>query len=227
MSLPKVSGNRLHEQLETWYPEVAFAIKAITGARIAGKEMASRRPATLLKISVPHWTIEIKPTVSSSPNGWRCDGSATIKMIGKSSADGRGVVCKLNGKGRLRLYRWFRDHEKTEELLSTLCRALDEVAVQPAMLITTREECCGICGRGLSDEVSKVRGIGPECWKIWDHIQIVINSPEWQAVQQDEMAELRRLMQQYHPDKVGGDVDRFIQAREQFENLRLQVRAAS
>jgi hypothetical protein len=58
-----------------------------------------------------------------------------------------------------RLSRW--SPEALQRLLPTIAAFL---ADPPAVFARSADHCC-ICGKGLSDEVSRVRGIGPECFK--------------------------------------------------------------
>lgn len=219
-----VSGRRLHEQTESWYPEVSAAVRIITRARIDGKEHAERRPGTLLRIQRAEWCLEIKPSVQSSPQGWAVNGAAKLKLVNMASAK-RALLCKLTAEGRLRLSSWFHDKAMTEEYLSATYSLLDEIASDPRAAITQRRDHCGVCGRGLTDEVSQYRGIGPECWRIWDRVTDEIErGDDWRTAAKSEMAELRRTMQRNHPDREGGDPEVFMQAREQFERLRADCR---
>jgi hypothetical protein len=158
------------------YPHVAQAIKKITDLRLSGKEHAKRRPATLLRVVVEsegrNIGVEIRPTISSSSVGWTYKGNASIKTI-DMGGKGRGLQGTIKPDGTVRITSWsVRCAEGAENrnrrYSGAIWKALDLVEDDPTALISTQQENCGLCGKGLSDPASRARGVGPECWGLWD-----------------------------------------------------------
>jgi len=207
---------------EIHYPEVAAAVRAITRARLEDKQFAERKPTTLLKVHIDDCVLEIAPVINSSPTGWKVTGGARLKLI---TPDGRGIVAALWINGRVQLLRWWRDAARTEREASILRRALSMIADDPTTAITRRHHHCGVCGRALTDEVSMRRGIGPECWRIWDRVVAEITMPDsdYQQAKDSAIAQARREMQRWHPDRDGGDAEKFMLARAAYERARAQA----
>ena len=83
---------------------------------------------------------------------------------------------------------------------------------------------CGICGKALTDPESMAAGIGPECIKMFS-LLVEVAHAQADAVLAD-IKELRRKMQQAHPDH-GGDPAEFIEIRKEFERLKKSQREAA
>jgi hypothetical protein len=64
--------------------------------------------------------------------------------------------------GQLRLTRCCA---RSGEAAARVVEAAEEFLADPAGVFRRSEDCCCICGRPLTDEVSRSRGIGPECHK--------------------------------------------------------------
>ena len=210
-----------------FFPEVASLIKAVTAARIEGKEHAKRRPATLLRMIVEAdglpIAVEIKPVVSSSPTGWTNTGEAMITPYDLAN-NKRGNRARIKPNGEVRIFSWFRSqHDEKNRLYTTaIWKALDLISEDPANVVMYQRGHCGICGRALTDEVSRRRGIGPECWNTWERVDARISQPSEDALRalQLEIKHARQMMQRFHPDKPEGDSEKFIQAREVFEGIK-------
>jgi hypothetical protein len=171
-----------------YYPIAAQSIKQITDLRIEGKEHAKRRPASLLRVVVPvgvrNVAVEIKPTILSSPEGWKTNGMATFKAVDLSGL-GRGNKGWIKDDGKVRIASWFvrsrNAKEKNAYFSEAIWVALQTVEADPMALITMQSGNCGVCGKALSDEVSKSRGVGPECFKLWDKFKGAIQTEETQS----------------------------------------------
>jgi hypothetical protein len=50
-----------------------------------------------------------------------------------------------------------------EDFRARMLRLVDSFLADPAAVITQRAAWCGFCGRALTDEQSRARGVGPEC----------------------------------------------------------------
>jgi hypothetical protein len=159
-----------------YYPIAAQAIKQITDLRLEGKEHAKRRPASLLRVVVEsegrNIGVEIRPTISSSSVGWMYKGHATIKTV-DMGGKGRGLQGWIRFDGTARISSWaVRSYEGAELRNRTysgaIWKALSMVELDPTALISTQHENCGLCGKCLSDPASMARGVGPECWGLWD-----------------------------------------------------------
>ena len=61
------------------------------------------------------------------------------------------------------LTRWKRDDARNEEALRVMAALLDGLAENPRKALVWSRSSCAICGRTLTDPVSKEAGIGPEC----------------------------------------------------------------
>ena len=214
-----------------FYPEVSHAIETITNARLEGKEFAKRRPATLLRVLVAvdgrHIAVEIKPQISSSPSGWYYSGKATIHTIDMAGR-GRGNKGKIE-RGKVRITSWFIRSDRAEglnRLYSTaIWQAMDTIAADPINIISSQEDNCGICGKGLTDDASRRRGIGPECWTFWNkvHAEFDKESNEFLDDLLKQIAECRRQMQKFHPDKADGDQEQFLIAKARFDEVKERV----
>jgi hypothetical protein len=57
--------------------------------------------------------------------------------------------------------------DRVNTIVAVLHRLIDDPM---RMFADSTTERCGCCGRHLTDMVSKLRGIGPECWKYFAHL---------------------------------------------------------
>lgn len=207
------------------YPEVAVLIRLLTHARVEGKELGKRRPATLIKIELNFegrpFVVEIKPALRSSPTGWVVPGYSTIRLVDMFNRR-RGLSARISKDGKVHVSNWYRNiQEFNRRDTSVLWSAMELLSRDPAAIVNRRADNCGLCGRGLTDEVSQYRGIGPECWSLWDRVYSDITDPgsEFNQCRDTALLELRREMQKWHPDRPDGDADKFMAARQQFEQF--------
>lgn len=154
---------------ETWlrpFPcdaRVYPLVLALTEARIEGKELATKRPSTLLRVGVSSaFLLRIEPKLVSSPTGWRIAEAIPVKLAWRVNEDTEAAA-KLLPNGQYRLSRWRRDDARNRRALDLLDQGLARLADDPRAAFALAADHCGICGRGLTDPVSRQEGIGPEC----------------------------------------------------------------
>lgn len=133
----------------------------ITRSRLAGKELAKRRPSLTLRMGADaEHGVEIRPRLESSPTGWVITQLLVV------------LVTRLNGKTELgaelrdqglKLRKWWKDEARTDAAVTLTLRALERFGRYPARAIASDATHCGFCGRALIDPVSRDWGIGPEC----------------------------------------------------------------
>lgn len=124
--------------------------------------MASQMISQLLK--APRKPREADKPLGSVPDGrYAVDTPTGVKFYIFRTADtgsyhGFQFVSRQSGDNRLRI-------SKDERIFAT--KAVLEAGTMPAMLRYGRElGVCGHCGRSLTDEDSRARGIGPVCAKM-------------------------------------------------------------
>jgi len=215
-----------------YYPEVSKTVEKVTNARLEGKEFAKRRPATLLRVLVTvdgyDIAVEIKPRVISTPTGWKYSGKAEIHTIDMGGS-GRGNKCQIVN-GNVEVRSWFNEGTARGAMLNrryttAISEALEAIAADPIKIISSQRENCGICGRGLTDDASRRRGIGPECWSVWTQAQSELNKESNELLEslQANLATCRREMQRFDPAGPDGDNERFLNARSKFIEAKGQV----
>lgn len=69
------------------------------------------------------------------------------------------LLIRADGFELRRCYtRWLNEH------LARLRPLLESFTADPLRAFTFADAHCSICGRALVDELSRARGVGPECW---------------------------------------------------------------
>jgi hypothetical protein len=201
--------------------DVWLAIRAITEARLHGKPKGKKRPATLIRVTQPENPsfLKINPKVWSGRGGWEVGSPALVVLFTSEKCqtgeqrDFRRLTATLRSDGSCRLKSWFRSSREKDE--ATLYQLLEALAADPLRALNGRSEHCALCGKGFTDDSSKLLGIGPECIKTWRAAEAALKEPELKSAM-DRARELRRAMQAAHPDR-GGTHEAFIQASADWE----------
>lgn len=95
----------------------------------------------------------------------------TVARIPAKKADGTPTKLQTaelrlqldNESGNARKKWWFIKY--LDENLARLLNGAADFVADPLATFAKASSNCGLCGRGLVDEVSRSRGIGPECHK--------------------------------------------------------------
>lgn len=154
-------------------------LRRLTAARVAGKEHALRPPPTALKLKNGRGALLVlKPELVSSPTGWKLAPSIDAELLVGLTIDGVSrpafaLRVKLHADGTIRPRRWWKNAARTRRVFETMLGMLDTFANDPDALLSHSTNCC-ICGRALTDDASRARGIGPECAKFGNFVLRVV-----------------------------------------------------
>jgi hypothetical protein len=64
---------------------------------------------------------------------------------------------------------------RVEECIGRVVETMTAFMIDPEPVLARSCDHCCVCGRGLTDETSRSRGIGPECLKKWGNIRDVLD----------------------------------------------------
>jgi hypothetical protein len=119
-----------------------------------------------------------------------CPGILRLEMlVGSSCQDAGGILyARRDWKIRLRLLvGWcgctgqvIRDGP---EALRRLIGLVQEFVATPTKTFARSSDHCCLCGKPLTDELSRARGIGPECLK---HTLVFSEARHWEAILEDK-----------------------------------------
>ncbi len=73
----------------------------------------------------------------------------------------------------VQLHKWWRDESKTINSLSRICETILQFLEDPERVFARSSDHCCICGRALTDDTSRTRGIGPECLVDLRHMYVM------------------------------------------------------
>ncbi len=76
-------------------------------------------------------------------------------------------------------------HSSAENDVMTVLGAMEDFLVNPRSVLARSHDNCCCCGRGLRDELSRSRGIGPECIKTIG--VMVYGQADWNALVKEEV----------------------------------------
>lgn len=145
-------------------------IKEAAHKRMEGKEHADRRPHVGIRVERKKqgFLVVFSPVLASSPDGWvikeiDCDVRPYVTVGATASL----LKAKINGDGVIRCRRRPKDLDSTARLVNELQAVLNQLATNPMEAFKDSKHCC-FCGKGLTDDLSKARGIGPECNRFLD-----------------------------------------------------------
>lgn len=146
-----------------WIAPGAHALlSGLASARLSGKELSRRRPSLLLRLSAAEGrNLIIKPTLVSSPTGWRLLDRLPMELVSERPG---GIGATLPPDDQPIINRWWKDRARTMGELAILRATLQGFATDPAGAVRLGLLHCAVCQRKLTDPASIARGIGPECW---------------------------------------------------------------
>jgi hypothetical protein len=144
-------------------PEAHALIRRITLSRLSGNELKPKRPAVMLRIVAnDQFMISIKPKLASSPTGWTI--APLIDVVLTSRIDGKTEIkVRLHSDGSMGLANWKRDDARNAVAVDLVRSTLERFVGNPRKAFAISADGCGVCGRPLTDPLSREMGIGPEC----------------------------------------------------------------
>jgi len=198
--------------------------------RLLGRENHTKRPSIGFKLMIDGcMEAVVKPQLKSSSTGWELSGVVEVKV--KISSDGkvRFMDYQLHSDGSVVAKRWYKNEALTLAFKETLLALINMAAENPLTIISASiSDHCGICGKGLSDELSISLGIGPECIKGFYKVFVMTSSSVTEDAKEDDFPSmiktLRKALQQAHPDK-GGDAAKFIALKSELDKLKAVIQA--
>jgi hypothetical protein len=113
-------------------------------------------------------TVEPDIVLVRSAGGQRWETQGTISVRTKPRAGARSLTCRFERDGRLaQLPGLPADRDAVHLQLGIVMETLESFAADPAAWIAAGGESthCAMCGRALTDQASRLRGVGPECAK--------------------------------------------------------------
>jgi hypothetical protein len=185
----------------------------------------TRSPSIALRLPHEDFIIVVKPTT-------RHDG-------GIVTVDQRGIVveclCQLNHRqsakwltilvtDTVKKTRWLRDISLSIQAATALVKMAGNFVADPRSVIEKNKNNCCCCGKGLTDQVSRARGIGPECLErintvfgLTTHKDNCNQIPDClietlglsgDSTKEEARAKFKKLLVASHPDR-GGSSDGF------------------
>lgn len=161
--------------------EVADTVHQLTTERLKQVTMnANRRPSVGLRLESGDHLLVITPDLfrQLSPESIERFGlwasypgfvaELRLKCFEDPGASGFLIKARIESDGRMRVNKWLRDMAKTEPAIEQLKAMLGQLTADPATLFTQSRDRCCMCGRKLTDPLSRGRGVGPECVKSLD-----------------------------------------------------------
>jgi hypothetical protein len=156
-------------------PHLGRQIAAVVAARIEGRELEKRRPTVKMYSEFDGHVVCIEPKLESSATGWTLNKIIPVTIWNINDPAIR-LKAKLRSDCTLTLKSWARNAPANRKLLGIMDAALLEMAADIRMIFAGSSGICGICHKLLSDETSRSRGIGPECWAPYGRIIRAIES---------------------------------------------------
>lgn len=157
-------------------PGASEIIARISSSRLAGKELAKRRPPLKLSIVADNeFILVIQPKLATSPHGWRLGSAVPVKLVSKMNAITE-MIASLCPDDSLSLRRFFKNDQRNAAAVELITETLARFVADPVRAIANDATHCGFCGRALTEPKSREWGIGPECRKEFE-----------QAIQQGEL----------------------------------------
>lgn len=155
-------------------PAVYSAFSALAMHRLEGNEFSKNRPKTSMRLNIDNWnTLTFKPEILSSPKGWKMGNKIRLEhrqavVFSGVKATGCHTILNLKEDGQLWPRQWKSDMAKTMAAFDLIKNFLNELAEDPAKVVSQNSTHCALCGRKFTDPDSMARGIGPECRKLFD-----------------------------------------------------------
>jgi len=139
---------------------IAFFLEASKG------KTYSRTPSLALRLPHGDYVIVVKPTTTHA-NGVMVDDRGVLIECLKRCKDAveNKFPVKMLGvcvKTAAQKARWYLNG-KSDEAATALVEMARLFVADPQSVISRNTDNCCCCGRALRDEVSRARGVGPEC----------------------------------------------------------------
>jgi hypothetical protein len=194
-------------------------IAAIMSSRLDGKRNAERKPPCIVRMRVEGLIgVEFKPDLVMRDGEWAI---ASISMTMRTEPAGAFNV-RLHPDGTLRPRR---STKVLVDNFTEVARSLiDLVARGEAYFLAAHDaSCCAICGRSLTDAVSRELAIGPECAQGFYHRFRIADAETSMGSEMvvEQIRAIRLQMKVAHPD-LGGTGDGELFARWSGELRRLR-----
>lgn len=136
---------------------------AFFGAASEGKTY-SRRPSLALRLPHEDFVIVVKPTTSHEGSIVRVDQRGILIECLRKFDNRKSVKwLTLLVTHDVRKLRWMCNEILGIEAATALIEMAAMFVVDPFVVIEKNKDNCCCCGKGLVDEISRARGIGPEC----------------------------------------------------------------
>ena len=129
-------------------------------SRLEGHEHDAKRPPMLTRLAADGARVEVRGELMSSPTGWTLKPNLKAKLL----LDGKTeLIARLCPDGTMDLTQWMRNDERNQRNVNAMLSALEQVADNPRKALLWSRHNCAVCGRALTDPISREQGIGPEC----------------------------------------------------------------
>lgn len=139
---------------------VAFFLDASHG------KTYSRTPPLALRLPHGDYVIVVKPTATHSNGVMVDDRGVLIECLKrcKDAAESKFPVRMLSVlvETTARKTRWYHNG-KSDEAATAIVEMAKLFVADPQSVIAKNTNNCCVCGKALRDEVSRARGVGPEC----------------------------------------------------------------
>lgn len=123
-----------------------------------------RTPSLALRLPHDDFIFVIKPTTTHRGKSVKVDGRGVLieclRRLDDRKSTKQLVVLATDEVKKL---SWMRDESLSLKAATALVEMAELFAVDPYRVIEKNTDNCCCCGKGLTDEVSRGRGIGPEC----------------------------------------------------------------
>lgn len=124
----------------------------------------SRCPPLALRLPHDDFVIVVKPTTTHAGKSVTVDQRGVLIECLRRFDDRKSAKwLTLLVTSDVRKLRWMRNHALSCEAATALVEMAGLFAIDPYFVIEKNLNNCCCCGKGLTDEVSRARGIGPEC----------------------------------------------------------------
>ncbi|MEK6259016.1 MAG: DUF6011 domain-containing protein [Planctomycetota bacterium] len=136
---------------------------AFFGSASEGKTYA-RRPSLALRLPHDDFVMVVKPTTRHEGGIVTVDQRGIVieclrRFDDRKSAKWLTVLVTSD----VRKLCWMRNETLSIEAATALVEMAGFFAIDPFFVMEKNKDNCCCCGKGLTDEVSRARGIGPEC----------------------------------------------------------------
>lgn len=139
---------------------VEFFLEASEG------KIYSRAPSLALRLPHEDYVIVVKPTTTHAKGVVVDDRGVLIECLKRCSDAVQNkfpvkllTVCVETSTRKV---RWYRNGKSDDAALALVEMAKLFVADPQSVIARNTDNCC-CCGKSLRDEVSRARGVGPEC----------------------------------------------------------------